>query len=74
MPSDDPKLCEEINFLKHKIEKLEEDVFRMNEGVTELLHAWEQGVGVAKFVKVMAWLIAPIIGVILFLKDHVRLM
>ena len=74
MPSDDPKLCEEINFLKHKIDNLEQDVSEMKAGVTELLHAWEQGVGVAKFVKVMVMLIAPIIAVVAFMKDHVRLM
>ena len=74
MPSDDPKLCEEINFLKHKIEKLEDDVSKMNEGVTELLDAWKQGIGVAKFVKVMVWLIAAIFGAILFFKEHVRLL
>lgn len=74
MPSDDPKLCEEILHLKTKIGALEADVSEMKAGITELLHAWEQGVGVAKFVKVMMWLVAPILGVIIFLKDHVRLM
>lgn len=74
MPSEDPKLCEEILSLKAKLNSLEQDVAEMKEGISELLHAWEQGVGVAKFVKVVAWLIAPIIAVIVFLKDHVRLL
>jgi hypothetical protein len=74
MPSDDPKLCEEILSLKTKINSLEADVSEMKAGISELLHAWEQGVGVAKFVKVMVMLIAPIIAVVVFVKDHVRLM
>jgi len=74
MPSDDPKLCEEILSLKTKLNSLESDVAEMKAGISELLHAWEQGVGVAKFVKVMVWLIAPVIAVVVFLKDHVRLL
>lgn len=74
MPSDDPKLCEEILQLKTKISSLENDIAEMKAGISELLHAWEQGVGVAKFVKVVLWLGAPITAVVLFMKDHVRLM
>lgn len=74
MPSEDPKLCEEILLLKSKISSLESDVTEMKAGISELLHAWEQGVGVAKFVKVMVMLVAPIIAVVAFMKDHVRLM
>ena len=73
MPSEDPKVCQEIILLKAQLENAQEDLAELKTNVQELLHAWEQGMGVAKFVKAALWVSAPLIAFIIFIKDHVRL-
>lgn len=87
MPVDDQNVCAEILALNKSVvlldEKLDklitsfsihiEEESKMAPKIDELLTAWEQGVGVAKFVKLLAAVIVPFVAFYAWLHDHIKL-
>lgn len=85
MPHSDPEVCAELTEIRHAIEALGRKVDGLSGSVAkhlaeeerngpmlqQIIEAWHQGVGVLKFIKIIAAVGIFVGGIVVFLHDRI---
>lgn len=67
--ADDTRLKE----LTARLDEMDARLDRIGQNIQELLDAWKQGLGVARFVKFMAPVVGGIIAVVAWARNHLTI-
>lgn len=59
--------------LEYRLDQLEDKMTALEGKIDSLIRIWEQSQGAWKTVKMLFYIIAPIVGAIVWMKDHVKL-